>query len=599
MVIAGAGHPKVQSQANECPSNWIGLGDGMTTALRKGPPLAVDAGPHRAGRESGEQRPRLGAGWLVAAGIAVYSIGASWDIAWHIDVGRDRFLTPPHDMIIGGMVLVVAGGLVGSAARWWRQRLLRPGLLIAASAAILQLVALTVDNWWHNAFGVDVTLWSPPHLLLISLGWLAVVGLLAEVARTRPSPYTLAVCAGLLLGVTTVVLAEYDFGVPAFALMWAGPVLAGCLGSGLMFSRRLSGMRWAGTVAATAALLLRAVMIAYNMAAGRSLPTPPLGLLAGGLVFDLLLLAAPRRATPARSSPRREGVALLGAWLATFAVQAVVTEMIGKFWWPRATLAPAFGMGLVAVIVGGALGSAVGGTVARIGDAPDSSTAWGRSPREVPMGTRLAVGVAAAAALLGLAVSATKTQVVSTDTSGPPAGAAKFSGTLVLSGNHAVLSFPGVAATDWASVMRTPRQRHEGYTWLGGLTWHHGVLEGDLSSRGTGSTVTVGGASDRLIGVTVILAGRGHSWWGESRSVEAAAPVQVASTGLTTGPITLPITLSRSAAPPPKPPAPWLSPLGYLLVVFVLGSALIAAGSMLGVGPADLGAVGVRTTLAG
>src|SRR3990170_4733481 len=48
----------------------------------------------------------------VMAGLAGW-FGAMWDIAWHGDLGRDTFFTPPHLMILGG---VVAGGLAGAWA---------------------------------------------------------------------------------------------------------------------------------------------------------------------------------------------------------------------------------------------------------------------------------------------------------------------------------------------------------------------------------------------------------------------------------------------------------------------------------------------------
>jgi hypothetical protein len=34
-------------------------------------------------------------------------IGVYWDIAWHIDVGRDSFFTMPHNFIYAGMLIVL------------------------------------------------------------------------------------------------------------------------------------------------------------------------------------------------------------------------------------------------------------------------------------------------------------------------------------------------------------------------------------------------------------------------------------------------------------------------------------------------------------
>src|ERR1700730_17135994 len=47
---------------------------------------------------------------LAATAVLVLFLGVTWDIAWHVDVGRDTFFTPPHGLIVGGI------GLLGSAA---------------------------------------------------------------------------------------------------------------------------------------------------------------------------------------------------------------------------------------------------------------------------------------------------------------------------------------------------------------------------------------------------------------------------------------------------------------------------------------------------
>ena len=37
--------------------------------------------------------------WCIIAGIVSGMIGGSWDIAWHMSIGRDTFWTPPHILI--------------------------------------------------------------------------------------------------------------------------------------------------------------------------------------------------------------------------------------------------------------------------------------------------------------------------------------------------------------------------------------------------------------------------------------------------------------------------------------------------------------------
>ena len=56
--------------------------------------------------------------------------------------------------------------LVAPMPRWRpvpRPRLLR--LLEAGTRGPLTVLAAPIDDLWHRLFGIDVTLWSPPHLL--------------------------------------------------------------------------------------------------------------------------------------------------------------------------------------------------------------------------------------------------------------------------------------------------------------------------------------------------------------------------------------------------------------------------------------------------
>jgi hypothetical protein len=40
-----------------------------------------------------------------------------------------------------------------------------PGFLLASCGIALTVLAAPIDDLWHRLFGIDVTLWSPPHLL--------------------------------------------------------------------------------------------------------------------------------------------------------------------------------------------------------------------------------------------------------------------------------------------------------------------------------------------------------------------------------------------------------------------------------------------------
>lgn len=122
--------------------------------------------------------------YLLAA-ISV-TIGGIWDISWHVSIGRDTFWSPPHLLIylcgvlggLGSAILILqttfdAGAPLREASiRVWGFR--GPlGAFVAAWGGVAMLVSAPFDDWWHNAYGLDVKVLSPPHVVLI-LGILAI-----------------------------------------------------------------------------------------------------------------------------------------------------------------------------------------------------------------------------------------------------------------------------------------------------------------------------------------------------------------------------------------------------------------------------------------
>jgi hypothetical protein len=133
--------------------------------------------------------------WCMVAGVACGMIGGPWDISWHMSIGRDSFWTPAHIMIqmTGVLVGIACAYMIltttfgrdaatqGASVKIWGFR--GPlGAFIAVWGCIAMLTSAPFDNWWHNAYGLDVKIVSPPHTLL-SLGSLAIkIGLMALIA---------------------------------------------------------------------------------------------------------------------------------------------------------------------------------------------------------------------------------------------------------------------------------------------------------------------------------------------------------------------------------------------------------------------------------
>jgi hypothetical protein len=197
----------------------------------------LNRGPAAAARQPAALTWPLAAAMLGTTSIVV---GLLWDISWHATIGRDTFWTPAHlALYLGGILCGASAGWValattfgGDAAqravavRFWGFR--APlGAWVATWGAIAMLTSAPFDDWWHNAYGLDVKIISPPHVLLAA-GILAIqlgAMLLALSAQNRlpaagaagaaaPSSslpaLAYAYAAGLLLVILSTLFLEYS-----------------------------------------------------------------------------------------------------------------------------------------------------------------------------------------------------------------------------------------------------------------------------------------------------------------------------------------------------------------------------------------------------
>lgn len=174
--------------------------------------------------------------WFVYAVVfaaACIPVGALWDISWHSTIGRDSFWTPAHIMIYLGGALpgFCCGWLVlktsffgGDEDRAASVRYLGfhgpLGAWVTIWGSLTMLVSAPFDNWWHDAYGLDVEILSPPHSLL-ALGMYAVaVGamLLALSWQNRGDQQTARAAGrlflfamGVLLVMASIILTEKSY----------------------------------------------------------------------------------------------------------------------------------------------------------------------------------------------------------------------------------------------------------------------------------------------------------------------------------------------------------------------------------------------------
>jgi len=152
--------------------------------------------------------------WILLLGKLLAGWGVQWDIEWHVVVGRDTFWIPPHVMTYAGVSLVVllsfgvllwetcaasaAGNAPGSRGT---MRVLglkgTRGFHVAAWGISVTVLAAPIDDLWHRLFGIDVTLWSPPHLLGLAGAQINSIGCLFIACELWPRGRTREIALGI------------------------------------------------------------------------------------------------------------------------------------------------------------------------------------------------------------------------------------------------------------------------------------------------------------------------------------------------------------------------------------------------------------------
>jgi len=114
--------------------------------------------------------------------------GLAVDLQWHTDIGRDELFTPPHIMILAGIIptsiMLVSYILWNSFVS---KNPAKTGFFIGPFVAptslwmmVCGLITLVLgglyDDYWHTSYGVDTTIITPPHI------WTFAGGMLVEVA---------------------------------------------------------------------------------------------------------------------------------------------------------------------------------------------------------------------------------------------------------------------------------------------------------------------------------------------------------------------------------------------------------------------------------
>jgi len=301
--------------------------------------------------------------WFIAAILASATgivLGLMWDISWHMTVGRDTFWSPPHMLeYVSGLTAGFSCGYVvlrttfkgtpddwAYTVRYWGFR--GPlGAWITIWGTFAMLISAPFDDWWHNAYGLDVKIVSPPHLVLF-LGMLGIVIgalVLTAAAQNRSAgerdavrdAWLYAIAGGVMAFLFGCASLEYSF--PNAQHTWLFYAVWALVFPALLVGYARAGkLQWPATAAAVVFMLLWIVMgqvlmrldgiprlaPIYNARTYLWPPFFPVILVVPAFGLDLVRRKFGERTT---SEP----------WLAAAAFSAVFVLLLALVQWPMAS----------------------------------------------------------------------------------------------------------------------------------------------------------------------------------------------------------------------------------------------------------------------
>ncbi|MGB0653366.1 MAG: hypothetical protein ACPGQL_09220 [Thermoplasmatota archaeon] len=182
-------------------------------------------------------------------GPALQFSGFFWDVRWHTIKGRDSFFVAPHNVAYGGMVVVFAMGVLGcwllrkhvdgGLRGLWKDPVGR-GFVGMVAGGALMFVYGGIDDLFHRSVGLDNSIWSPPHIAILTGMLLGGAGVVAALRGLEQEPgrdgfgrgkwkaaefLAIVVLMGNF-GVMTVMLGQMERFLLRREMMWYMPMVA-------------------------------------------------------------------------------------------------------------------------------------------------------------------------------------------------------------------------------------------------------------------------------------------------------------------------------------------------------------------------------------
>jgi hypothetical protein len=208
--------------------------------------------------------------WLAAIGVTSAQIGVHWDISWHRSIGRDSFWIAPHVAIqLCGIIAAVTCGFLILGTTLTKSPLRDSsvsvfgfraplGAFVMAWGGFAMISSAPFDDWWHTAYGLDVKILSPPHVVLaigmygVEIGALILIASQmnrANAASRKLLEYLFLYMLAMILVAGMLLVLEFTGRIMLHTAI-AYRVVSMIVPITFLVAARGSKMRWAATIVA-------------------------------------------------------------------------------------------------------------------------------------------------------------------------------------------------------------------------------------------------------------------------------------------------------------------------------------------------------------
>lgn len=306
--------------------------------------------------------------------LLMAALGFYWDVAWHIDFGRDKVLfTPPHMMILIGLMGVLGSAILsialasveGAKVGFRAGRLHIPfGALPLLGLGLFATIGFPLDDLWHATYGIDVTMWSPTHLMMIGgacFSPLALRLLLVEAGpKALETKFGRIVRRGLTGAVIVALSAfqlEFDLGVPQWQALYQPVLIMGSAAIVFVIARESLGRGGALAVWVNYLVLRLFWYVIVGPVLGHVSPHFPL-YLGVAVIVEAVWVYGARLRPLARSLTAGALIGTVG-----LATEWGWSEVWAKHPW-QATLFPGIWAAVLIAVAGAVIGLAIGNILA-------------------------------------------------------------------------------------------------------------------------------------------------------------------------------------------------------------------------------------------